>query len=672
VVALRNYGFISKFIRLRVDALNIQEVKRYIRESPRAVGFGGVLLLLGLVLLPNAGRADNAERNFYDAIRRAVTDNPRVLTEWYRFEAASAAERAAMGTMLPDINLAADASRESRQTPQTEFEPYSSSNSTFTINQLLFDGHRSLELTKEKRFERYAQYYQLRDVSEQVALDATAAYLDVYRHQQLVAFAIANLIEHRQVYLRIKVRTAGGMDADVDLEQAQARLSLAESNLLVELNNLNDQKTSYQRIVGVAPADNLVLPARTFDLPNNRETAMRVAFQQSPLLDLNAQTSRARQAGLRANQGSFYPTIELRYRNQNDTNREGVRGNFQEEAVEVALNLNLYRGGSDVALARESHNLYYSALEQQKLACLNVRQDVLDAFNEVSILGSRVGILQDNLRSQEISKDAYKDQFAIGNRPLLDMLDGVNEYFVTRNSLLNTEMDLLKAELRTQAVMGVLLATVGIDGAHKEELADFKARLLDESRNFDVSICPTDIPTLADIDIQAIYAKTDAEFAAEDGAMFEGDGGFGGFEGDGGFGGFEGDGGFGSTEVEDPFSFGSDTPELEGPEEMLVYYSFDSSEIPMDFDLELERLAVRLSDDPDAKALIEGHADDSGARRYNNTLSLARAEAIKRRLVQQYAVNPDQIELIGFGEDRPQETSPEEQPQNRRAVILVE
>jgi len=104
----------------------------------------------------------------------------------------------------------------------------------------------------------------------------------------------------------------------------------------------------------------------------------------------------------------------------------------------------------------------------------------------------------------------------------------------------------------------------------------------------------------------------------------------------------------------------------------LVYYAFDSAEIPMDFDSELEALAMRLSEDPDAKALIEGHADDSGARRYNNSLSINRAEAIKRRLVQQYAVNPDQIELIGFGEDRPLESAPEEQPQNRRAVILVE
>ena len=624
-----------------------------------------------LMALSTGAPAAEPDRVFSDALRKAVLDNPRVATEWYRFEASIAAERATKGAMLPDINLAADAAREERQNPQTQFQPYSTSNNTLTINQMLFDGFRSLALTKEKRFESYAQFFQLRDESEQVALEAAEAFMDVFRQQQLVKYSIDNLVEHRQVFLRIKVRTTGGMDADVDLEQAQARLSLAESNLLVELNNLNDRKTGYQRIVGVPPADGLVMPIRSFELPGSRDIALRVAYQQSPVLGLNEQTKKARQAGLRANRGAFYPTIELRYRNQNDKNREGVTGRFEEEAVEVALNLNLYRGGSDQALTREAHNLYYSALEQQKVACINVRQDVLNAYNEVAILRSRVEILKDNLRSQEISKDAYKAQFAIGNRSLLDMLDGVNEYFVTRNSVTNAEIDLAKAEIRTLAVMGVLLATLGVEGRNQEILSEYVEKLMTDSTAFDETICPADIPILAHVDFQAIYAKADADFEAEDGAQYEGDGGFGGDGGFDGDGGFE-EGGFGSTEVEG--SFGFDAP-MEAPlkaEEVLMYYAQDSFDIPMDFDAELESLAIRLSDDPEAKALIEGHADDSGARGVNNTLSLERAEAIKRRLVQQYAVNPDQIELISFGEDRPAEDAPEEQPKNRRAVILVE
>ena len=641
------------------------DVKALGKLARRSIGMS----CLGLVFSSSILAAD-PNRLFTDAVRKAVMDNPRVATEWYRLEAAIQAEQVAKGGLLPEVNVAADRSREERQTPQTDFSPYSSSNTTLTVNQLLFDGFRSLQLTKEKRFEANAQFYQLRDVSEQVALDAAGAFVDVYRQQQLVEYSIDNLIEHRQVYLKIKDRTVGGMDAGVDLEQAQARLSLAESNLLVELNNLNDRKTGFQRIVGVAPVDDLALPDRSFEVPGSRDTALRVAYQQSPIIDLNAETSRARRAGLKANRGAFYPRVDLRYRNQKDTNREGVQGDFDEEAIEVALNLNLYRGGSDIALTREAHNLYYSALEQQKVACINVRQDVLNAYNEVAILKSRVKILKKNLLSQETSKDAYKAQFELGARSLLDMLDGVNEYFVTRNSVMNAQIDLVKAEVRVLAIMGVLLSTVGVEGQHGDEIAAYRQRLVEDSETFDASICPVEVPALADVDIDAIYTKTDADFRAEANAAFEGDGGFGGGFGDepdfeGGF------GGFGADAMEDPFNGGSGKGRPVAAQ-VLVYYAYDSDEIPMDFDGDLEAVALRLSDDPDARALIEGHADDSGTRRYNTALSLSRAEAIKKRLVQQYAVNPDQVEFIGFGEDRPKESTPDQQSLNRRAVILVE
>ena len=76
-----------------------------------------------MALNPAGALAAEPDRLFSDALRKAVLDNPRVATEWYRFEASIAAERAAKGAMLPDINLAADAAREERQTPQTLFEP---------------------------------------------------------------------------------------------------------------------------------------------------------------------------------------------------------------------------------------------------------------------------------------------------------------------------------------------------------------------------------------------------------------------------------------------------------------------------------------------------------------------------------------------------------------------
>ena len=60
-------------------------------------------LILVLTSWSSVYAADPAA-NFSDALRKSVLDNPRIATEWYRLEAAIAAERAARGAMLPTVN----------------------------------------------------------------------------------------------------------------------------------------------------------------------------------------------------------------------------------------------------------------------------------------------------------------------------------------------------------------------------------------------------------------------------------------------------------------------------------------------------------------------------------------------------------------------------------------
>jgi len=460
------------------------------------------------------------------------------------------------------------------------------------------------------------------------------------------------------------MRAVGGLDADVDLDQAQARLKLAESNLLVELNNLNDLKNHYQRLVGVSPADGLILPGGTLTLPTDRQIALNLAFEMNPFIEAQVETSRARQAGFRASRGRFFPTINLQYRNSAEKNRDGIAGNFDEQALEVGLSMNLYRGGTDASLSREAQALYYAAIEAQRLACINVRQNVLDAYNEIDILKERILILESNLASQESSKDAYKQQFEIGQRSLLDMLDGVNEYFVTRNSLLSAEVDLRKAEQRAAAI-GILLTKVGVAGERADTQAAYELALLERGAGSTYSTCPSELPDQSVIDIAQIYEQTDAEFEAQKQPMFEGEGGFGTFEGEGGFGEFD------ASEDADPF-FSEPQSAEPLPNELVLYYALDSAEIPMESDADLEAVAARIFDNPDLRVLVEGHADETGNRLRNRELANQRAVSVKRRLVQQYALDPSQIDTIGFGEDRPAVSGSGAQPQNRRAVILIQ
>ena len=91
------------------------------------------------------------------------------------------------------------------------------------------------------------------EATEQTVLEAARAHYDVQRFRRLVQLAEDNYVQHRYAFLQIQSRVKAGVGRGVDLEQAGARLALAESNLATEQANLHDVTVRYQRIVGELP-----------------------------------------------------------------------------------------------------------------------------------------------------------------------------------------------------------------------------------------------------------------------------------------------------------------------------------------------------------------------------------------------------------------------------------
>ena len=83
----------------------------------------------------------------------------------------------------------------------------------------------------------------------------------------------------------------------------------------------------------------------------------------------------------------------------------------------------------------------------------------------------------------------------------------------------------------------------------------------------------------------------------------------------------------------------------------------------------IRALAAAMVEDHEATVVLEGHSDTRGAENYNHQISLARAEWIKRRLVE-LGVSPDRIETVGLGATRPlRSDDPDAQALNRRVEV---
>ena len=470
-----------------------------------------IFLFLSLLAVIVAGPVMAQEKinNFGAAVSAALVTNPTVVSAYYDFEAAREGQRSAEGGFYPSVDLDADYAWEERETPLNDFGDYERDSVRFSVTQLLFDGFQTRDRARSLGYEKLARYYDVHGAAQAIALDASVAYSNTVLYQKLVGFAADNFAYHKDIYSKIQQRAAAGRDEGVNLDQAKSRLALAESNLLTERTNLYDTISEFQRIVGALPGDNLPMPTLPSDaMPSLRNDALKAAYNSSPEINRTIEEVRAAREALNATNGPMYPRLDLRYRNEQESNIDGFRGDYDLQAVELVFTYNLFRGGSDSARRREFSNRYYSAVEGRKQACLSVRREVTIAFNNVRALREQVRYLSIQSNAQDKTRLAYGDQFDLNQRSLLDLLDSQNEYFDTQRALASAEISLLQAQARVLAEIGVLTDALDAQGFNADKI---EALDLDLARRDDEQIAVCDsgvVPEMAIVSDQSLEAES--------------------------------------------------------------------------------------------------------------------------------------------------------------------
>jgi outer membrane protein OmpA-like peptidoglycan-associated protein len=103
-------------------------------------------------------------------------------------------------------------------------------------------------------------------------------------------------------------------------------------------------------------------------------------------------------------------------------------------------------------------------------------------------------------------------------------------------------------------------------------------------------------------------------------------------------------------------------------------FKLGKSDLPEDATMAIDSMVSQLKADKKAVWVeIEGHTDNTGDKKYNETLGLNRAEAVKRYLYEKHQVPLHKINVISYGEEKPvaPNNTRDGRAQNRRVVIKV-
>jgi len=443
------------------------------------------------------------------AAEKAVATNPEVTARFNAYRAAADAVDVTRGGFLPRIDLNAsvgtDRDRNDTRTPDTTTS-VSRRAVGLSLTQLLWDGLGTRREVDRLTHERLARYFELLETTEQTVLEAARAQFDVQRFRRLVQLAEDNYVQHRYAFGQIQSRVKAGVGRGVDLEQAGARLALAESNLATEQANLHDVTARYQRIVGEAPPAQLPgVPQLRSGLPGSAGEAMHASLARSAAISASIEGLRATRSSVDAARSAYQPRVEARLRTSAGRNLDGIQEQSRNSTAEIVMNWNLFNGGSDQARVRQQVNVSNQAADTRDRICRDTRQTAAIAFNDTRKLTEQLGYLERNTLAIEKARDAYRQQFDIGQRSLLDLLNAENEVHTARRAYANAEFDLALAYARTQAALSQLATQLGIarrDGA-ADEAAGWSAGGDAPAR------CPADAVELRAVDRAALDARAE-------------------------------------------------------------------------------------------------------------------------------------------------------------------
>ncbi|NCF04316.1 MULTISPECIES: TolC family outer membrane protein [Kosakonia] len=415
---------------------------------------------LSLLLLKSAN-ATTLEQ----AVKDAILWHPDVSASSNRRYSAEQDLRAARGGYYPSVELSAGTGWERTDNSTTRAEGYHQrdlqrNESSISVTQNLFSGFATRSEVARQTATVNSRAWTVLDTSETTALTAIQAYLDVLRGRQMVLLAEDNLKNHERIFDQITLRTEQGVGRQADYEQAEARLAQARNNLLTEQTNLDDSLANYQSVVG-KEADDLTLPAKSA-IPDSLEAARKVMLQNSPLLKQADEDVEATRQQYEAAKSRFYPSVNLEVARTMDDNIDGTRGHNQEWQAMVRMSYNLYNGGSDKAALMSDAYKMKEAQDVKNNALRQLNEELRLSWNALQNAEKQVPIAKDYADRSKTVRTAYQEQFSLGDRSLLDMLDSENEVFTAQRRYVELQFIEMFTTYRINARTGTLLKTLNI------------------------------------------------------------------------------------------------------------------------------------------------------------------------------------------------------------------
>ena len=447
----------------------------------QAANSRGLVLVLAIVFLPFSLNA--VELN--DIVADSIQAHPEILEQVHVFRQTDRDRDIARSGWRPSVDLQASAGKYETESPFTQnvLREYNSNRAELSVTQNLFNGFDTTYQQEQTEARLRSALYEILDTADNIALDAVQAYVDVLRQQKLVELADHNVSSHERILSQIRERSESGVGRRSELQQTEGRVARAHASLIAQQNNLQDAESRLHEVLGrYVIVSKLLDPELPTHPGKSLDDLIDIALEKHPAIKVASFNVEAAMADSSRARSSNYPKLDLQLAKEVGSDISGLEGDLDELRLVLNLSYNLYRGGADRATERKR----ISAVHQNKEFSRKVQRQVINtlrlAWAADQSLTQQMGFLAAHIEKSRQTVESYGEEFFIGQRDLIDLLNAENELNSAQNQHANAFYDAMGARYRILEGIGILFPALNLEVSVGEDdllISKIKAQGID-------------------------------------------------------------------------------------------------------------------------------------------------------------------------------------------------
>jgi len=454
--------------------------------------------------------------NLKEAVDEVIRTNPEVIEKAKQYNSVRSKFEQSYSGYYPTLDIEGEIGYEDISNSSTNFEKKGShiNSARVVLKENLFNGFATDNLVEKSKAQLSSAKYNYLHYLNNKSYETIENYIAILKNDAIISLSLENIKTHEKILSDIKEKIDNNVGKISEYDRVAGRLAMANTQYIIKQNSLKEAIYKFHKLLGrFIKIQDLTKPV--FDeklLPLDLGETLKTQLNFHPQLLSSKADVDAKKYDYEISKKEFYPVIDAEVSKSISHNMSGINGKEGDFKAVIKLRYNLYNGEYDMDEKQKRISDIHVENEIKNRVKRTLLNDMQLSWSGYQVIEKQIPALRKNKFFMKKMLKAYKEEYKLGKRKLINILDAENEFYNAKVQLVDAEFNLLLQKFKILKAQGTLYIDMQIMATLDEKNDELS---LNKDVDNDAILDKTDICTNSLADIEVAKSGCDKKSSAD-------------------------------------------------------------------------------------------------------------------------------------------------------------